>query len=105
MVFPLFEGGAAIAAGGERSEGVALTQLPNYSAKANPPALSGCPLQKGGKTSKKQLLFLLLILMVFPLFEGGAAIAAGGERSEGVALTQPPQTKNPTPFNRGQGFC
>jgi len=54
------------------------------------PSLSGCPLQKGGETTKKQPL---LILMVFPLFEGGAAIAAGGFHSQNP-------TKKPPPSNR-----
>jgi hypothetical protein len=59
-----------------------------------------CPLQKGGETTKKQPL---LILMVFPLFEGGAAIAAGGERSEGVARTKSTTQKNrPHPTRQGR---
>jgi hypothetical protein len=67
------------------------------------PSLSGCPLQKGGETIKEQPL-LILILMVFSLFEGRAKRGFGAIAQSGISRTQLPHIKKAPLTNGKQGF-
>jgi hypothetical protein len=76
--------------------------LPNHTTtKKHAPCASRSPFKKGEKPLKIKInRFSIFCPLIFrPLFEGGAAIAAGGERSEGLALIKK------APLTKGkQGF-